>query len=213
MKKLLLLAAAALAVASPRSFAGTSTEITAKESAPLASPFDKGGSEVEILAGLFAGFNGKPSEKRPTIDFATQTVRAGRMLYSPSGTGLLRGNTELLLEAFAGEIYQGPGGWLAGGSAIIRYNFVQPGARLVPFIEGVAGVLGNDIYHDKTQRLIGSGFEFNLAGLVGAHWLLTDSWALTVEGGYRHVSNANTASRNLGLNALGGQVGVSYFFR
>lgn len=212
-KKLLVLAFAAFAAAAESAVAGTSAVEFKNNVNPPASPFDQGGMEAEVLAGLFAGFNGKPSEKRPTIDFASQTLRGGIMLYSPRGSGLLRGNTEFLLEAFGGEVYQGPGRWLAGGSLLLRYNFVQPGARFVPFLEAGGGALDNDIHHNQTQRLIGAGFEFNLEAFLGAHYFVTDHLAVTLEGGYRHVSNANTASRNLGLNTLGGQVGVSYFFK
>lgn len=204
-----LLAAFASASAA---IAGPVAHIPDKSERPLATPFDKGACEVEMLAGLFIGFNGSPSAKRPAIDFASQTLRAGWMLSTPGGSGFFRGNWELLLGAFGGEIYQGPGNFLAGGSLLLRYNFVQPGARFVPFLEGGLGILDNDIHHQQRQRLIGSGFEFDLQGLAGAHYFLTDAWAVTVEGGYRHISNANTASRNLGLNTLGGQIGVSYFF-
>ena len=49
---------------------------------------------------------------------------------------------------------------------------------------------------EHPQRLLGSAFEFNLQSSLGLRWMLTDKWALAFEGGYRHISNANTASRN-----------------
>src|SRR5260221_310497 len=40
-----------------------------------------------------------------------------------------------------------------------RYIFIQPGARVVPFLQVSGGALGNDIYRDHTQKIIGGGFR------------------------------------------------------
>jgi hypothetical protein len=67
---------------------------------------------------------------------------------------------EILLDSFAAGITDGPGNWLVGGRVFGRYNFIQPGARVVPYLQVSAGALGNDIYLDHTQKIIGGGFEF-----------------------------------------------------
>jgi len=174
--------------------------------------FDQGTWEMEGGAGDFCSFS-TTSAKRVTINYQLEDVRLGWMYDSPRRTGLLRGNNEFLLESFGGPVTKGPGSYLAGGSVLWRYNFVQPDARLVPYIQVGGGMLGNDIYKGGGQREVGQGFEFVLQGGLGLKYLINDRWAASAEGGYRHISNADTASRNEGLNSLGGLMELSYSFR
>ncbi len=174
-------------------------------------PFEKGDWEFQALGGAYFGLE-DGTKKRPNIGDAGANFRLGRMLNSPAGSSWFRGNYELLLEAFASGVFQNSNGVFSGATLIARRNFVQPNARLVPYFQIGAGGLYNDVYKDKTQRVIGSEFEFNLQGSLGLRFMLTDKCALVLEGGYRHISNADTAARNLGLNSVGGLVGVSCFF-
>jgi hypothetical protein len=41
---------------------------------------------------------------------------------------------------------------------------------------------------------------------------LNKRWSIDGELGYRHISNASSCEHNHGLNSLGGQFGLSYFF-
>jgi opacity protein-like surface antigen len=145
-----------------------------------------------------------------------EDLRVGWMYDSPRRDdwlwGLLRGNNEFLTEFFAGPVTKGQTGFLAGGSLLWRYNFVQPGARLIPYIQLGAGGLGNDIFVDRRQREIGEAFEFVLQGDAGLKYLINDHWAVSLEADYRHISNADLASRNQGLNSIGGLMQASYFF-
>ncbi len=181
---------------------------TSSKEVPLRdSVFDKGSREFQALTGAFVSIN-----HAPELDYAIGTLRVGWMLNTPQGEGFFRGNAEFLLEAFGAGIYEGPGSFLAGGTLLLRYNFVQPEARLVPYVQIGAGGLYSDAYQDESQRLIGSAFEFNLQGSVGVRWFLSERCALAIEGGYRHISNANLADRNTGVDSIGAQIGFSYFF-
>ena len=53
---------------------------------------------------------------------------------------------------------------------------------------------------------------FALKAAAGFHYTLNERLALNVEGGYIHISNADLASRNYGINALGGSIGITYYF-
>jgi lipid A 3-O-deacylase len=178
---------------------------------PASGPFDRGTWEVEGGAGFFGSFS-TTSAKRPTINYQMEDLRLGWMYDSPRHSGWLRGNNEFLLEVFAGPVTKGPGNFLAGGSPLWRYNFVQPDARWVPYFQIGAGALGNNIYKGRGQREIGEGFEFVLQGDVGLRYMISDQWSVSAEAGYRHISNADLASRNEGLNSLGGLMQVSYRF-
>jgi hypothetical protein len=49
-------------------------------------------------------------------------------------------------------------------------------------------------------------------GELGLRYHLNEKWAIAAEVTYRHISNAGATERNRGLNSVGGQLGVSYFF-
>jgi len=187
-----------------------------KELQPAApGPFDRGTLELEGGAGEFLSFS-TTAAKRTTINYQMEDLRLGWMYDSPRRDnwlgGLLRGNNEFLVELFGGPVTKGQEGFLAGASLLWRYNFVQPGARLVPYIQLGAGGLGNDIFVDHGQREIGEAFEFVLQGDLGLKYLINDRWAVSMEADFRHISNADLASRNEGLNSIGGLMQISYFF-
>lgn len=182
---------------------------------PVATPgpFDRGTWEAEGGAGFFGSFS-ESAAKRTTINYQLEDLRIGWMYDSPRHAGIFRGNDEFLLEAFAGLVTKGPGGYLAGGTPLYRYNFVQPGARWVPYLQIGAGALWNNIYTGHHQYEIGEGFEFTIQGDVGLRYMISDQWSASAEVGYRHISNAGLAyNRNEGLNSLGGLMELSYRFR
>ena len=177
-------------------------------------PFAKGGREVDVSAGfLYSPVVAKGG--RPVMNYAQGDVSLGWMLTSPSplfGWDCLRGNWEGLVNGFGAGITKGQGGFLAGGRLILRYNFVQPDVRWVPFFQIGAGGLGDNVYLHQDQRLVGSGFEFTLVSECGLRYFITPKWAAMVTIDFEHISNANTACRNLGINAGGGMFGVGWFF-
>ena len=174
-------------------------------------PFQKGTKEVHLLDGIFVSWEFS-SVRRPSFDYELTCLRVGYMLTNVKYSGWLRGNYEFLLEGFVGPFYQGQGTALGGLTFQGRYNFVQPNARLIPYFQIGAGGLYNDAYHHTNQIEIGSGLEFNLQSTLGLSYLLTGNWALSAEFGYRHISDAETSTRNAGVNSLGGLLGLSYFF-
>lgn len=184
------------------------------KSGPAELPFDpfaKGSHEVQAGVGGFYSLS-PGTQIRPKIHLAVASVRHGWMLSTPEGDGCFRGNTEFLVELFGGGAVQGPGGMLAGFSLLVRYNFVQPDARLVPYAQIGAGGLYNSIHENHPQRIIGSAFEFNLEAAIGVRYLFNDRFGIFAEAGFRHISNAGIASRNSGLNAIGGVIGASWFY-
>jgi len=133
--------------------------------------------------------------------------------------GILRGNTEFL---FRGDYYQSTFGQenrLAGVSVGPRYNFVQPGWKIVPFIEGNVGLLFADsnpqIYGDNQQRGLGQDFNFTMGAAAGVRYDITEDWYVRLSCNYVHVSNAALSEpqhQNKAIDALGPQVGVGYRF-
>ena len=150
---------------------------------------------------------------QPRFNFAPIDTRLGCMLYSPCPDDcLLRGNVEAILEITAAPVIYSFGSIVVGPTVLLRYNFVQPDCRVVPYLQGGAGFSYNDGYRDKEQRALGQAGEFYLQATGGLHFLLNPHWSLDLEGGFIHISNAGTNERNAGINALGGSLGLTYFF-
>jgi lipid A 3-O-deacylase len=204
---------AALVVMSTAVFAGDFGIDSTVTRLPEMAQFNRGVLEVEGGAGFFGSFS-TTSAKRETINYQLEDLRIGWMYDVPrhDNWGLLRGNNEFLVEIFGGPVTKGPGSYLAGFSPLWRYNFVQPDAHIVPYLQLGAGALSNDIWKSRSQREVGENFEFVLQADFGIRYLINDQWSVSMEGDFRHISNADLASRNEGLNSIGGLMLMSYRF-
>jgi opacity protein-like surface antigen len=195
--------------------------LRAGEPAPSAPPpttetadFAKGTHEFEALVGFFASADETiPGPVgRPTLTTLLTTLRYGWML-NDQRSGMFSGNEEFLLEVFGGPVQHGPGTYLAGGTMILRHNFVW-GRRpmVVPYVQIGAGLVGSDASQDRSQFSIGTPVSFNLQSSLGARWRLSQSWSINTEFNYRHISNAGLSDRNGGYDLLGGFVGFGRMF-
>jgi hypothetical protein len=179
----------------------------------FAEAFAKHQGTLQVLGGAYFSPVGLGPKTQPRFNFAPIDVRLGCMLYSPCPDDCcLRGNVEALLELTAAPIFYGFGNIIVGPTILLRYNFVQPDWRLVPYLQAGGGFIYNDAYRDHSQRALGQAGEFYLQATGGLHFLLSSRCSLDIEGGYLHISNAGTNERNGGINALGGSLGMTYFF-
>ena len=169
--------------------------------------FERGKYEVSLVSGVMFSPVGA-DRNRPTVDYSLSGLQLGWMLSTPGESGWLRGNWEVALEAMGGTVFNGRGSYMAGGTVWARYNFIQPGWRVVPYVQGGAGAEATDF----DQRLIGETFNFNLDVGVGARCFLAQKWALEFECRYQHLSNAKISNHDIGINAVGPMIGLSYFF-
>jgi hypothetical protein len=206
MKIAILLCVIGLSLLTCTAHAGKEMKETVVE-----TPFDKGKLELQVGVGAFTSFQPTSSD-RPKFTDVDVAFRLGRMLYTPEGDGFFRGNCEFLVELYGAALVEGPGTGYIGANFTLRYNFVQPSARWVPYAQIQAGGIYNDISDHGSQRVFGSSFAFNLQAGFGVRYLCSDHCAFFLEADYRHISNADTADRNLGLNSVGGLLGASYFF-
>jgi opacity protein-like surface antigen len=173
-------------------------------------PFTRGRWSFEVNGGCYFSQPGI-GPRTPTFDFAPINLRLGLMLTNPCLPGCFHGNCEALVEFSTAPVVDGFGDIVVGPTALLRYNWVQPGRRWVPYLQGGAGLVYNNAFGDRNQRAIGEAVEFALKAAVGCHFFVRDNLSLDVEGGYIHISNADLASRNLGINAVGGSLGITLY--
>jgi len=212
MKKLIFLAPAicCLAAGVLNASAGVVVMRSSKEDTISNFPYEKGTWEVQLLAGAF--WDPGLYDNRPRFDYALQSLRLGYVVTDLTGGGLFRGDLEFLLEAMGGQFFEGPASYLVGGNLLARWNFVQtPNPKWNPYIQIGGGGLYNDA-DTGVQDVLGSNIEAMAIAGLGLRYHLNEKWAIVAEVTYRHISNAGTTERNRGLNSVGGQLGVSYFF-
>ena len=169
--------------------------------------FQRGRYELTLSSGAMFSPIGA-DRNRHTLDYVLNGLQLGWMLTDVDRSGWLRGNVEVAGEAIGAAVYKGRGSYLAGATLWARYNFVQPNWRVVPYLGLGAGAEATDM----DPRLIGQTFNFNLDIAIGARCFLTRSWALDVDCRYQHISNATIGRHDIGINAVGPVLGVSYFF-
>ena len=148
-------------------------------------------------------------EDLPDFNYWQTNLRINRMLNTPHGKGILRGNFEGILELTTASIIEGEGSYMVGIGPIIRYNFIRPKWKLIPYVQAGCGICYTDAYY---YEAIGQGFNFTLQTGIGIKYLLKKDWAVDLETRYHHVSNADMDERNKGINAIGFTVGITYYF-
>jgi hypothetical protein len=177
----------------------------------VSTAFSKGMHELELGSAYHFSL-GDRSEKHPKLNDASMQLRYGWMLSSAPASGLFAGNWQAIT-GFAGcAITDGPGSFLFDTVALLRRNFATRTSTFVPYLQLGVGGTYSDASKQRKQRLIGSELSFNLQSALGLRFLTGKRSSLFIEAGYRHISNANTAPRNLGLNSIGLQLGFSRFF-
>ena len=175
-------------------------------------PYKKGRISFQVVSGALFSPVCFASEHQ-VFDYVQTNLRIGRMLNCPAGSdSVFRGNLEAILELSNSHIYKGSGNYIGGVTGLVRYNFVQPDARLVPYMQGGGGIVYTDAYKDESQTAIGQAIEFTLQASLGLHRLIGKDWSLDIEAMFHHISNAGLSDRNHGVNAIGGFVGLTYFY-
>ena len=163
--------------------------------------------EISAETSYLWGSLANPNSYEVGAQFITARLRWGTI----DSDSWLRGYQQVYFLAMAQPFFRGPENYYFGVSAGMRYNFVQPGARLVPYISGGVG-LGWIDSHADVFGAQGQDFTFNILTAVGVSYKVNDKLKVNVGGLYQHFSNAGQTSPNPSLNLFGPQVGVTYSF-
>jgi hypothetical protein len=141
-------------------------------------------------------------------DLGLLSLSYGHMWGQVMGQGhWYHGNWEARAEVFGAAQFS-PNDVPVGGLAPhLRYDFAT-GSRWVPFADLGAGVSASGIGPPDNSGT----FEFNLQAAFGAHFLLRDDLALTVETGFLHLSCAGLHDPNQGVNTIKNLFGVTWFY-
>ncbi|MGZ5503351.1 MAG: acyloxyacyl hydrolase [Chthoniobacterales bacterium] len=188
------------------SFAQAGTEAVNRHiggSSELVAPNFEMAAESAYLLGAI----GNPHSYEIGTQFITARWRWG---VNPHD-GFWRGYNQVYLLAMGEAIFRGPENYYFGISTGLRYNFAQPGWRLIPYVSGGVG-LGWIDSHANIHAAQGQDFTFNILTAAGFSYPVNDHWKIQVGALYQHFSNAGQTQPNASLNAFGPQLGATYAF-
>ncbi|MDB6019975.1 MAG: ompW [Pedosphaera sp.] len=172
----------------------------------LEDNFRSGRFEATLAAGPL--FSPVGSQNRPVLNYAIGAFQLGYMLTEPGHGGFFRGNFEFVPEAFGAGITKGKGNYIAGTTLWGRYNFIQRGWHVTPYAQLGAGFE----FTDLDRSMLGQSFNFNLDAAGGLRYFIARRCSLNLEYRFQHFSNAGLSRKNVGVNAQGPVLGVSWFF-
>ena len=133
-------------------------------------------------------------------------------------TGWRRGFTEWVSQANGNVILQGPESRMFGISFGPRYNFVQEGWKVIPFIGSQIGAVFVDSRNNALKNPRGLGQDFTMMFQIesGVKIPLTESLFLRVSALYSHYSNAGLSipnhRANNDIDALGARLAFGSSF-
>jgi opacity protein-like surface antigen len=202
MKALRLCFACAVLLRCSPTFAGV-------EQPPVATAteeFNPERFEFAIESGYLFGAINPPTSYEIGAEFLTARIRWGIVHDT-----WLRGYNQFYVSAMAEPIFRGIENHYFGFNLGMRYNFVRPGSRFVPYFSGGVGAGWIDS-HSEIPGGQGQDFTFNILSAAGISYSANDHWKINVGALYEHLSNGGQTDPNPSLNLFGPQVGVTCSF-
>lgn len=168
----------------------------------------KGTMEVGLAAGYWQATTAVGDALSANRSGVFVLPRVGMVLTDPLGSGWWQGNVEVLVEPLFARFTQPFDAEAAGGSLVVKYNFLSFG-RWMPFWDAGGGMVWTNlaprIPEESTQ------FQFVLETGPGIHYFVTKRVTVTTGVRFHHMSNAGLGERNTGINAVLSYIGVSVF--
>ena len=127
--------------------------------------------------------------------------------------GYLRGYSEFFFRGDYEQIVHGPENHYEGIMVGPRYNFVQPGWKIIPYVEGGVGLGFAD--SNPAQGGLGQDFNFTFEAGAGAKYNICDDFFVRLGVEYQHVSNAGLSEPefpNHPIDELGPKLSFGYSF-
>ncbi|MBU1727645.1 MAG: acyloxyacyl hydrolase [Candidatus Omnitrophica bacterium] len=112
------------------------------------------------------------------------------------------------VEPYISYISQPHSNMETGVSFLLKLGLLPQTSKIQPYIKGGIG-LDYMTLHTREQ---GTQFNFTEQGGVGVHYFFKKDTALTLEGRYRHLSNAGTGDPNGGINTYAIFTGITKEF-
>ncbi len=216
--KAMLAALTLLALGLPRVMAGTEMNDSKdmKGITPPACNFLDKDWTVELGSGVSWSNvrSGEPNRPYTIVPIQlTASLKLDDVSLDNMAGGIFRGYSEFFFRGQYDQIVHGPETHYEGLLVGPRYNFVQPGWKIIPFVEGGVG-FG---FADSNPQAGGLGQDFNFSFEVaaGAKYQINCDWFARLAVQYQHMSNAGLSdppNPNHPIDSLGPILSVGYAF-
>jgi len=183
----------------------TSAPARNAESSDQEALIRKGDTEWGLLAGFGLASNaGKGFGDR---QFLPLGGRVGRVLTNRVGPGLLKGHFEISLDVIPLFLTVQDNVAYGFNVGLLFRHYMRLDATMRPFVSFGSGPLVS------TEQVPVGTSRFNFASSLGAGVLFRKSEraAYMIEARVHHISNADTADTNPGINSIYFQFGISFF--
>ncbi len=151
------------------------------------------------------------------IDF-TASLAVDEVSLDDFWGGIFRGNTEFIFRGFGMAVTTGTESRIVGFNVGPRYNFVQKGWPVVPFIGADVGFGFADSRGktNGTQQVgLGQDMNFYFGVVTGIRYYINEDWFVRFTVAYNHFSNAGLsepARQNRAIDAMGPELSVGSRF-
>ena len=210
--KAILACLAAIALSHTSALAGTDMKEIAP---PVCGCCDKDWT-IELGSGV-AWSNvrsGQPNQAYTTVPIdLTASLKLDDVSLDDFLGGWLRGYSEFYFEGQYIDIVHGPENHYEGIMVGPRYNFVQKGWPVIPFVEGGVGFGFAD--SNPLAGGLGQDFNFTFSAAAGFKYNIDCDWYLRLACEYQHVSNAGMSEpqfQNHPIDSLGPKLSFGYSF-
>lgn len=163
--------------------------------------------EMATETAYMLGIINNPNSYEIGAQFITARWRFGPVYRE----GFFRGYNQFYFSGVAEPILRGPENFYYGISIGLRYNFLLPGSRFVPYVSGGVG-LGWIDSHANVNGAQGQDFTFNVVSAAGVSYRINDRWRASLGLVFEHLSNGGQTDPNPSLNLLGPQIGLTYSY-
>ncbi len=158
--------------------------------------------------------SGQPNQAYTTVPISlTAALKLDDVSLDNYLGGVFRGYTDFFFRGDYEQIVHGPENHFEDFMVGPRYNFVQPGWKLIPFVEGGVGIGFAD--SNPAQGGLGQDFNFTFEVAVGARYNFCNNWFVRAAAEYQHVSNAGLSEPqfpNHPIDELGPKLSVGFSF-
>jgi lipid A 3-O-deacylase len=170
-------------------------------------PVDAPRFEYAIESAYLLGFINSPHSYEIGAEFVTARMRWGGI----ENESWLHGYQQVYFSLMAEPIFRGVESYYYGFDFGLRYNFVRPGSRLVPYASGGVGA-GLIDSHANIPGAQGQDFTFNILSAIGVSYQWNDRWKIDAGVLYQHLSNGGQTDPNPSLNLIGPQLAATFSF-
>ncbi len=217
LKQLAACAALGVALSLPTLMAGTDTTTDSKDLKEVTPPAcgEKDWTLELGSGGLWSNVrSGQPNQSYTIVPITlTASLKLDDVSLDHELGGILRGYSAFYFSGEYAQMVHGPENHYEGLVVGPRYNFVQPGWKLIPYVEGGVGFVFADSNPD--QGGLGQDFNFTFTAGAGAKYNITDDFFVRLGVEYQHVSNAGLSEPqfpNHPIDGLGPKLSFGYAF-